>query len=167
MRILTLANQAYEIDTIPEYLDEDLRYNVLDYGNKQHIDYYFPPLVFLEIFNSPAAVLNIGGNILKMPLDWNVVICDPSAGDPEIIPLTAINDRGFKAFVFNPITGFLPDFLDISIENVYTDYKWYSPKLKQGHILAVPIEMTDNPRCAYFVKDMTKIPELLDSTELW
>ena len=54
-----------------------------------------------------------------MPLDWNVVICDKEIGDPEIIPITQLNDRGFNVFIMNPITGFMPNFLPIEIINVW------------------------------------------------
>ena len=40
------------------------------------------------------------------------------------------NDRGFLVFTFNPITGFKPEFIDVSIINVYTDIKWYAPQTK-------------------------------------
>ena len=56
MKILTVENQTYELDDIPDTI-EDLRYNILDYSNPGHIDYYFIPLVFLESFYAPAAVL--------------------------------------------------------------------------------------------------------------
>ena len=59
MKILTVENKTYELDDIPDTID-DLRYSILDYSNPGHIDYYFIPLVFLESFYAPAAVLQIG-----------------------------------------------------------------------------------------------------------
>ena len=52
MKILTVDNKTYELDDIPEVVD-DLRYGVLDYSNPKNVDYYFIPLVFLESFYSP------------------------------------------------------------------------------------------------------------------
>ena len=49
MQILTVENQSYELDFVPEEI-EDVRYGVLDYSNKNDADYFFVPLVFLEIF---------------------------------------------------------------------------------------------------------------------
>tara|TARA_B100000035_G_C20771086_1_gene452634 strand:+ start:117 stop:617 length:501 start_codon:yes stop_codon:yes gene_type:complete len=166
MKILTVDNKTYELDDIPEVVD-DLRYGVLDYSNPKNVDYYFIPLVFLESFYSPAAVLQIGDNTLSIPLDWSLVICDPEVGEPEVVNLMALNDRGFHAFTINPITGFKPEFIDVQITNVYTDIKWYSPKLKFGHLLVVPIEDGDEPRCALFVKESNKIPEVLDINQIW
>ena len=166
MKILTVENETYELDDIPDTID-DLRYSILDYSNPGFIDYYFIPLVFLESFNAPAAVLRIGKHAIKIPLDWSLVTCDPMIGDPEVLPVTSLNDRGFKAFVFNPITGFLPSFEEIEIVNIYQEVKWYFPKLKFGHILAVPLTEKDNGPCVYFVKETNKIPDVLSTADLW
>jgi hypothetical protein len=165
-RILTVENQSYDLDFVPEEI-EDIRYCVLDYSDKDNADYIFVPLVFLESFNSPAAVLKLGKYTVKVPLDWSVVVCDPSVGDPEVLPITSLNDRGFKAFVFNPITGFVPEFIEVEIVNIYQEVKWYFPKLKYGHILTVPVEEKDNPKCVFFVKETNKIPDVLSTEDLW
>ena len=166
MRILTIDNQSYDLDFIPEEID-DVRYSVLDYSNKQNIDYLFQPLIFLDIFTAPAAVLKIGNHTLKMPIDWNIILCEPEVVEPEVVPITALNDRGFSAFTFNPLTGFVPSFQKVEIVNLYNEVKWYAPKLRQGHFLSVPIQETNNPDCCFFIKDTAKVPELLDASELW
>ena len=137
MKILTVENQTYDLDEVPDTV-EDLRYGILDYSNPSYIDYYFIPLVFLESFYAPAAVLKVGEKTISMPLDWSMVICDPMVGDPEVVSLMSLNDRGFHAFAFNPITGYTPQYIDVSIINIYTDVKWYAPKLKFGHLLCIP-----------------------------
>ena len=72
MYILTLENTAYEMNEIPDEV-EDLRFAILDNSDPKNPDYFFIPLIFLESLNSPALVLNIGGNIVKMPADWQVL----------------------------------------------------------------------------------------------
>jgi len=166
MKILTVDNKPYELDEIPDTV-EDIRYSVLDYSNPKNVDYYFYPLVFMESFYSPAAVLRVGNHTVNIPLDWSVVVCDPMVGEPEVMSLMSLNDRGFHAFAFNPLTGFMPSYLDLSISNIYTDVKWYAPKLKFGHILVVPLEDKENPVCALFIKEANKIPEVLDISELF
>ena len=165
-KILTVENETYDLDFVPEEI-EDIRYCVLDYSNPKEADYIFVPLVFLESFNSPAAVLQVGNWNIKIPLDWSLIVCDPMIVEPEVLPVTSLNDRGFKAFVFNPITGFLPSFEPIEIVNVYQEVKWYFPKLKFGHILAVPLTEKKDSNCAYFVKDTNKIPDVLSTEDLW
>ena len=51
MNILTVDNKSYDLDRLPEEIDEDLRYGVLDYSNPAEVDYMFVPLVFLESFS--------------------------------------------------------------------------------------------------------------------
>ncbi len=160
MRILTLENEKYELDVLPEEI-EDMRFSVLDNSNNQSPDYMWIPLIFLESYSSPALVLNIGGNKIKMPVGWQILIGEPGIGELEVLPLTSINDRGFKAFQFNPLTDFRPTFVEIEIVDVYQDVAWFSPKLKNGQILCVPIEDGPKPQCVYFVKDISRSCELV------
>ena len=150
MRILTLDNQHYDLDHLPEEVD-DMRFAILDNSNPADPDYHFIPLIFLESFNSPALVLKIGNSVIKMPVDWHVLIGEPDLGDLEVVPLTSINDRGFSVFCFNPLDSFKPEFHPIEIVDIYQDVKWYFPKLRPGQMLAVPINDDEHPLCAYFV----------------
>lgn len=160
MRILTLDNIRYELDTLPEQVD-DMRFSVLDNSDPANPDHHWIPLIFLESFNSPALVLRIGDHEIKMPVDWQILIGEPDCGELEVLPLTSINDRGFKAFQFNPLTGFRGTFLDIEIIDVYHDVNWYSPKLKNGQLLTIPLGDHKEPECVYFVKDISRNCEIV------
>ena len=164
MRILTLDNEPFELDHLPEEID-DLRFAILDNSNPQDPDYHYIPLIFLESFTAPALVLRIGESLVRMPVDWKILIGEPDLG--EVLPLTSINDRGFKAFQFNPLTSFRPSFLDIEIVDVYQEVTWYSPKLKNGQLLCVPISNGQRPECVYFVKDISRNCEVLDYNRAW
>lgn len=166
MQILTLDNRPYDLDTLPEEVD-DMRFAILDNSDPANPDYHYIPLIFLESFNSPALVLRIGENTIRMPLDWQILIGEPDLGDLEVLPLTSINDRGFKAFQFNPLTSFRPSFPDIEIVDVYHEVSWYAPKLKNGQMLAVPIEDCEQPQCVYFVKDVSRNCEIVDYNKAW
>ncbi len=167
MRILTLDNMAYELNEIPDEV-EDLRFAVLDNSDARSPDYFYIPLIFLESFNSPALVLKIGENVIKMPVDWHVLIGEHDLGDLEVVPLTSINDRGFSVFCFNPLTSFKPEFANIEIIDIYQDVKWYFPKLKPGQLLAVPLETgVEKPLCAYFIKEISRQSEVVDYGKCW
>jgi len=167
MKILTPDNNVYEINEVPSQVDDSLRYCVLDYSNQADVDFLFFPLVFLDVFPRPAADLQIGKYRVQMPLDWSIVITDKHLGNMEIIELKQLNDRDFDAFVLNPIRGYAPQFLEVTIQNVFPDVTWSIPKLKRGHILAVPLCDGDNPPCAYFVKDTNKLPDGLDISKVF
>lgn len=150
MRILPLTNKCFDLNQLPEEID-DLRFAILDNSNPTDPDYFYIPLIFLESFSAPALILRIGENQIRMPVDWQILIGEPDLGDLEILPLTSINDRGFKAFEFNPLSSFRPSFRDIEIIDVFNEVAWYAPKLKNGQMLAVPLTDEDKPPCVYFV----------------
>lgn len=155
------------MDQIPDEV-EDLRFCVFDNSNPKEPDYYFIPLIFLESFNSPALVLRIGDDIIRMPVDWQILIGEPDLGDLEVVPLTSINDRGFNVFTFNPMSGYSPVFKPVEVIDIYQDVKWFFPKLKPGQMLAVPLkENTDKPLCAFFVKDISRQSETVDYSKAW
>ena len=155
------------MNNVPNTVDDAIRFAVLDNSNPADPDFFFNPMIFLESFNSPAIVLQIGENEVTMPLDWCIAVgCNQSGSDLEVLPLTSLNDRGFEAFVFNPITGTLPQFLHIETVNFYNDVKWFFPKMKSGQLLAVPIEEKENSLCAFFVKDISRQCEIIDFGKL-
>lgn len=167
MRILTLENQCFELESLPEQIDEDIRFSVLDNSDPKDPDFFFIPLIFLESFSSPAIVLNIEGNEITMPLDWSIAVgCSDAGSDLEVLPLTSLNDRGFEAFLFNPLSSFKTEFGKLEIVNFYTDVKWYFPKTKNGQLLSIPITTGKNPLCAYFIKDISRQCELIDYEKL-
>ena len=166
MRILTLEDTAFEMNELPDEVD-DLRFAVLDNSDSNNPDYFFIPLIFLESFNSPAVVINIAGSVIKMPVDWKILIGERDFGDLEMLNLSSLNDRGFNAFSFNPISDFRHDYLPIEIVDIYTDVKWFFPKLKQGQILAIPIETGEKPRVVYCAKEINKQNEIVDIAKAW
>ena len=167
MRILTLDNKCYNLTNLPDELDEDVRFAVLDNSDIKEPDFFFIPLIFLESFSSPAIVMEIDGNEIMMPVDWHIAVGDSHTGnDLEILPLTSLNDRGFEAFMFNPLKSYKADYAEVKILNFYNDVKWYFPKMKNGQLLTVPLSEGHNPECAFFVKDISRQMELIDYGKL-
>ena len=159
MKILTVDNKSYDLDTVPDEID-DIRYCVLDASNKNDVDFYFLPLVFLESFHAPAICLQIGPYTLQMPMDWSIMTCDDDYTGVEVIPLASLNNRGFRAVCLNPLhTNSLTNH-EINITNIYQDVKWFMPRLKNGHMLAVPLDNAPKPKCVYFVKEVNRVCDL-------
>jgi len=168
MRILTLENECFHLDKLPDELETDVRFAVLDNSNPKDPDFFFVPLIFLESFSSPAMVLKIGNSEITMPVDWSIAVgCSESGNDLEILPLTSLNDRGFEAWLYNPLSSFKAEFGDIEIINFYSDVKWYFPEMKNGQLLSVPITDGEQPLCAYFVKDISRQCEIIDYSLLF
>lgn len=166
MLILTEFNTTVNLEVPPDEVD-DLRYCVLDYSGHAEVDFVFPPLIYLEAVNRPAAELRIGDVCIQMPLDWSIVIGDKNLGNVEVLELAQINDRDFTVFGFNPFTSTMPVFPELSLEYTYDAIGWHTPKLRPGHILAVPLREGDNPPCAFFVRDVNRLPDGLDITQIF
>ena len=162
MKILTLDKKTFFLNNLPDEVDDNTRFAVLDNSSPQEPDFFFMPLIFLESFNAPAMVLRIGDQEVTMPIDWSIAVGDSSSScDIEILPLTSLNDRGFDALCFNPLSSFRIEFKKIEIVNFYNDVKWYFPKMKNGQLLAVPLGEGDKPNCAYFVKEISRQNEII------
>jgi len=167
MQILTLDNKAFDLNNLPDEVDDNMRFAVLDNSNPQEPDFFFMPLIFLESFNAPAMVLRIGDNEVTMPLDWSIAVGDSqSSCDIEILPLTSLNDRGFDALCFNPLSSFRVEFKPIEIVNFYNDVKWYFPKMKNGQLLAIPAGSGKGPLCSYFVKEISRQNDVIDLSKI-
>jgi len=167
MRILTLENKTYDLNNLPDEIEEDFRFSVLDNSDPSDPDFFFIPLIFLESFSSPAIVLEINGNEILMPVDWHIAVGDSRTGkDLEVLPLTSLNDRGFEAFLFNPLKSYKAEYGLIKVTNFYNDVKWYFPKMKNGQLLSVPLTEDENPLCAFFVKDVSRQTEVIDFCNL-
>lgn len=171
MRIHTLEDMAFELNALPEEV-EDLRFAILDNSDPAEPDFRYIPLIFLETFTCPALVLRIGEYIIKVPLGdhkeiWNIVIGEDEIGDLEVLPLTSINDRDFKAFQFNSLSSYRPSFETIEIMDVYGEVTWYAPKLKNGQFLAVPLDDSPRPKCVYLAKNVSRNCEIIDYNKLW
>lgn len=162
MQILTLNNEMFSLNNLPDEVDDSTRFAVLDNSNPNEPDFFFQPLIFLESFNAPAMVLSIGGDEVVMPIDWCIAVGDSSSSnDIEVLPLTSLNDRGFDALVFNPLSSFRLQFKRIEIVNFYNDVKWYFPKMRNGQLLATPTRSGKSPDCAYFVKEVSRQQEVI------
>lgn len=167
MQILTLNNETFFLNDLPDEVEDDLRFSVFDNSDPHNPDYFFIPLIFLESFTGPAAVLKIGEHEISMPLDWCTIVGDPEGPEMEVLPLTSLNDRGFKTFTFNPLSSFRPEFYEIDIINVYNDVKWYFPKMKPGQLLTTPINPGKTPICSFFVKEVSRQSELVYYSKCW
>jgi hypothetical protein len=167
MQILTLDNKSFDLNNLPDDVDENMRFSVLDNSDISNPDFFFVPLIFLESFNAPAMVLKIGNDEVTMPIDWSIAVGDSSSSSEiEILPLTSLNDRGFEAFCFNPLSSFRIEFKRIEIINFYNDVKWYFPKMKNGQLLTVPLSNDEKPLCSYFVKEISRQSEIIQLSKI-
>jgi hypothetical protein len=96
-----------------------------------------------------------------------MVVGEAEQGELHVLPITSLNDRGFDAFLFNPLSSGKPEFDNVDIIDIYQEVKWYFPKIKSGQMLAVPLNNGSKPMCAYFVKDISRQCEQVDYGSVW
>ena len=65
------------------------------------------------------------------------------------------------------MSSFSPTFLPVEIVDIYPDVTWYAPRLRNGQFLAVPIDDGPNPRCIYFVKEISRNCEVVDYSQAY
>ena len=66
MRILTLDDQSFDLDHLPEEVD-DMRFAILDNSTPADPDYHYIPLIFLlPMRNTNAGLLKLSKNIKGM-----------------------------------------------------------------------------------------------------
>lgn len=165
MYILTPENKSFDTTRIPAS-NTELYYSVLDYSDKEDIDYKFMPIVFVEDFAKASAVLRIGQFMVEVPLHWSVLIGDKEFGDLELMPLIEVNGRDFSVFAFNPCQGFMPKFIPFEIVNIYQEVRWCVPSVMAEHLLSVPLCKGENPLCAFFAEAKNKWPDNIDIKDL-
>lgn len=160
MKILSPDNTTVDINLIPDETNDYVRFSVLDLSKREDYDFYFQPLVYLETFNAPAVVLDIGGKTVQMPLleppnDWKILVGEPFIGELEPVSLEDLNSRDFSAFVFNPISSFMHSFQPVKIVDTYFDIKWHIPNMTTNYVLTVPLSDGPKPDCIYMVSGPT------------
>lgn len=166
MYILTTDDYGFDTNRIAYNQTIDLNYCVLDYSNKNDVDYKFPPMVFVEEFSKPGTEIQIGSYIIQVPWDWCILLGDPEIGDLEVVELKKLNGRDFTAFVLNPISSFKADYLPIRIINFYNEIRWTVPVIKQEHMLCVPLSANKHSPCVFFCEAKNKLPDVIDVKSL-
>src|SRR6516165_8056444 len=144
MLILNENNNPVDLTLIPN--EVDMHFWVFD-NTAGAKDYFCAPLIMLESFYAPTIKLRLSLDdsrqnpttfYLNLPADYQILIGEPTHGDLEINPITALSGRHFKAFSMNPIYSFRPEYFHIEVEDVLPSIKWFMPKVKTGQLVCVP-----------------------------
>jgi hypothetical protein len=166
MLILDENNNPIETDRLGD--KTDVYYCTLDLKKPKNPDYKWQPLVFLDTYTAAGAVISVGNTEVTLPYHWSLItVCQDQA---ELIPIKKISGRGITAFGFNPLDGFMPEWLPIRITDTPENSSWSSPIFEKTEMLVIPIE-TDNgdrgPRCIIAGEPRTRMPDSLDLALLW
>jgi len=165
MYLLNEHNEPVDLNLIPETCD--MHFFVYDNTHDMK-DYVCTPLIMLESFYSPTIRLKLTlDNALKtsyyinLPSDYQILIGEPTHGDLEVNDITSLSGRPFRAFAMNPVSSFRPEYPNIEIVEVLPTIRWYTPKMRPGQLLCVPLENTKKPLCIYITREMPKALDIV------
>ena len=96
MRILTLENKSFELNDMPEQIEDEIRFAVLDNSDPKETDFFFVPMIFLESFSAPAMVMEINGHEIMMPVDWSIAVGDSEKDIIEKSLIIGSNNSGLN-----------------------------------------------------------------------
>lgn len=171
MKILSVEKKIIDLGKLSEF-DEvpKTQFTVVDVGSdanpSDEPDILFPKLIYIEEYTGPALKCLVGDHVVMLPLAWFTFIGEEDIGEVEIVPVTSINARNFETIVTNPIDGFRHHYYPIRAMELYMEYDWVLPKLKNGQAVAVPInDDEENPQCIYVSHSKSKIPLIVNSGE--
>lgn len=163
IKLLSNYNSSVDMNNI-SYNEPniDINFCVFDYSNLKDVDYRFLPLVFIDEYTKAGVELQIGQHIVHVPWDWAIVTGEMEFSELELIEIKKFHGRDFEAFVFNPLSSSMPQFLPIKIINFYPDLKWTSPAIFHDNLIGVPLTTGDQPLCVFFSESKTKLPDSID-----
>jgi len=168
MHILNEENKIFDLNLIPD--EVDLSFWIFDnsVGMK---DYFCQPLLMVESFYSPVVRLKLtvessrekSQHYINLPADFQILIGEPGYPSLEIVPITSLSGRHFRAFTINPSTSFRPEFMHIEVDDVFPNSrKWFVPRLAAGQLHGVPLHSLEKPPCIFITRDLPKALEIIN-----
>lgn len=101
-------------------------------------DFCLASLDVLEETVSPAMQLMVGGFEFILPANWNILVCDDESMQLDVIELSAVAGKEFRAFVYGSNFS-IPVTLPIYVTNYYPSWVNVGPALSKSQMLCHPI----------------------------
>jgi len=168
MYILSGDNRIIDTDQI----NKETQYWVLSFEDYSDPDFMQRTLSALEEYTCPAMSLDIGDYTCVVPLHWRILCTDYDY--VQTIPLEEINRNDHLVFSFNPITGFMPDYLPLRVSvkfpAIYPNLNWSCPVINEKDLIVVPLLDNNSPRgidppCVIFSTNKNDIH--ISASEIW
>lgn len=172
MQILNVENKVFELDQIRTKLN-DLRICMLDFSEKDNIDFYFKKITSYLQYKQPAVELRIGDRRIIVPLNWKMLCTNDEDYNLEIVNVEDLVHETYYTPVFNPLKVYMtptPQAIEV-LRIIPTGIEWFVPKLPKKCLLAMPLgtekdyeikEMSNGviekyPVCVYMMDDLNSL----------
>lgn len=97
MLITNEENINYKIESIDVPLVADYFW-VLDLVEQ---DWVINKLVMLEEFHTPTLTLNIKGDLVEIPAEWNILVYSPETSTVDMVQISDLTKSDFTIFLFD------------------------------------------------------------------
>lgn len=97
MFITNEENKTFEIKSIDEPINADYFW-ILDL---QEQDWLLSKLVMLEEFYTPTLTLNIKGNLIELPAEWNILVYSNETSDVDMVQVSDLTKSEFTVFLYD------------------------------------------------------------------
>lgn len=140
MEILLPENSKFDINQ-PSSKLIDSKMCVLDYADKDNVDFYMKKITSFISYRYPSVDLLIGNKYhLELPLNWRVMICNEYEQICELVPIEELLHFPNQSVIFNPFYSGLPKFVDIKINKINPNpIEHFVPKLPKKNCLVIPL----------------------------
>lgn len=140
MNILLPDNEPFNLNQ-PSNKLIDNKMCVLDYSDKEDIDFFFKKITTFISYRYPTVDLLIGKKYrLTLPLNWRIMVTNDYDYVCRLIPVEELLHFDNQIPVFNPLHIGIPKIMDVEITNINpTHIEHFVPKLPKKNILIMPI----------------------------
>ena len=101
MQITDENNKTIHIQSIDKPIATE-HFWILDLINQ---DWMLTKLVMLEEFTTPTLTLNIKGNLVEVPAEWNILVYSPETSDVDMVRVSDLTKSAFTIFLYNFVTN--------------------------------------------------------------
>jgi hypothetical protein len=178
MIVLNEMNELVNTD----FVNESFHFGVLSFSDFSNPDFMFRETTHLMVYNAAGISLELGlGKDMQrivVPLHWWILCAE--LDEVQTIPLTDLNRTDHKAFCFNPINGYRPEYLNLRVATgtptIYPNANWTSPPVGERDLVLIPLGKVSTgrpnakgevpgPLCAMFSTNKFEVSG--DAANLW
>ena len=104
----------------------------------QMLDFTLSPLAVLEEIVSPSIQLRIMGFDFILPANWNILVCDQESMQLDVVEVSEIAGRGFRALIYGPDHNMV-ETSPITATDYFPNHVSVGPSLNKHQMLCHPV----------------------------
>lgn len=99
---MLISNETYSsvaIRSIDEPMNTDYFW-VLDLLEQ---DFMLSKLIMLEEFSAPTLKINVKGNLIELPAEWNILVYSPDTSTVDMVQISDLTKSNFSLFLYDHV----------------------------------------------------------------